>query len=127
MSENDQEEPNKQRSQICYLKLATGDEVIGECLGETITEDGENKSYVVIKSPMLMSEIANPYTQSTQVALSKYIPLGEYEVLPVERKDIIFILPVVKEMEDFYTSSVVYTRQFVGQHIKEELKRSTKA
>ncbi len=107
---------------VCYLRLCTGDEVIGDCLGET-----DDQKYVVIKYPMLVSEVSNPFTQATNVALSKYIPLGQFEVLPIDRKDIVFILPVVSEMRDFYNSSVIYTHEFVETHIRDELKRSTMA
>jgi hypothetical protein len=124
MTDKEDDLPALQQQNICYIRLSTGDEVIGDCLGETSTEDTD---YVVIKSPMLMSEVTNPFTQGTNVALSKYIPLGEFTVLPINRKDIVFILPVMKEMQDLYNSSVIYTTEFVDRHIRDELTRSTKA
>jgi len=107
---------------VVYLKLQSGDEIVGLCMGET-----EDHQLVALRAPMLMSEIPNPFTQATSIALSKYMPLGDFDVLPVQRKDIIFIVPAIPEMVEFYHGSVIYTRDFVDSHMRAELKLSTQA
>jgi hypothetical protein len=106
---------------VCYLRLSTGDELIAECLGE-----GEDKgqNYVVVKSPMLLSETTNPISHIVSVSLAKYIPLADFEVLPIFKNNIVFLTPVIAEMKEFYNYSVIYTKDIVTQCIVEDLKNS---
>lgn len=108
--------------QIVYIRLLSGEEVIGLCLGED-----PQKDVVVLKAPMLMSEMINPYNQSQAIVLSKFILFGDCEVIPIKNDQVVVMSTVLDEMQDFYNNSVLYTREFAHPYMLDELKQSNKA
>ncbi len=119
----DNEDFDKQEQHIVYLRLITGDEIIGECIGEL--EDSHPQT-IILKSPMVMSEMVNPYTQSLSITLSKYMVFG-CEVMPIRMDHIVSMTSPMKELEDFYNTSIVFNREIADKEIIEELERATES
>ncbi len=119
MSNKDFEKP---KAKIVYIRLITGDEIVGDCLGED-----ETSTMIILKSPMVMSEVINPYTHSLGITLSKYMIFGNHEVIPIKNDHIVTITTPVKELEEFYNSSVVFNEEIACREIAEELSRADKA
>ena len=74
-----------------------------------------------------MAEMLNPFTQSVAITLSKYMVFGSHEVLPIRMDHVISMTTPVKELEDFYNSSVVFCREVTNKEVAEELERANEA
>jgi len=116
------EKPVVPKQEVMYLRLTTGDELVGCRLGED-----EESTMVVIKSPMLLSEVLNPMTQSVSITLSKFMIFGSYEVLPIKNEHIISMTRVIPELEEFYHSSVTFNREVASKEVASELARANRA
>lgn len=124
---NDDDESKKEetivpKQQIMYFRLVTGDELVGNCLGED-----PDQTMVVIKQPMVLSEILNPITQSVSITLSKYMIFGNYEVVPIRNDHIVSRTRVIPELEEFYYSSVIFNNEVSSKEVAKELARANKA
>ena len=118
------EEPKKEvpKQKIMYFRLITGDELVGSCLGED-----PDRTMVVIKQPMVLSEVLNPITQSVSLTLSKYMIFGNYEVVPIRNDHIVSMTKVIPELEEFYHSSVLFNDEVSSKEIAKELARANRA
>ena len=119
MGDKDLEKP---KAKIVYIRLITGDEIVGDCLGED-----EESTMIILKSPMVMSEVINPYTHSIGITLSKYMIFGNHEVIPIKNDHIVTITTPIKELEDFYNSSVVFNEEIASKEVADELSRANRA
>jgi len=110
------------KQEVMYFRLTTGDELVGYRLGED-----EESTIVVIKSPMLLSEVLNPMTQSVSITLSKFMIFSDYDVLPIKNEHIISMTRVIPELEEFYHSSVTFNREVASKEVASELARANRA
>lgn len=120
----DNEDFDNQEQHIVYLRLITGDEIVGECIGEL--ENSEPQT-IILKSPMVMSEILNPYTQSMSITLSKYMVFGSHDVMPIRMDHVVSMTTPIKELEDFYNTSVVFNQEIANKEVAEEIERANEA
>lgn len=120
--ESKKEETIVPKQKIMYFRLITGDELVGSCLGED-----SNRTMVVIKQPMVLSEVLNPVTQSVSLTLSKYMIFGNYEVVPIRNEHIVSMTRVIPELEEFYHSSVIFNNEVSSKEIASELARANMA
>ena len=123
---NDDNETKKEETivpeqQIMYFRLVTGDELVGSCLGED-----PDHTMVVIKQPMILSEIINPVTQSISITLSKYMIFSNYEVIPIKNVHIVSMTRVIPELEEFYHSSVIFSNEISSKEVAKELARANR-
>ncbi len=116
------EETTVPKQKIMYFRLITGDELVGSCIGED-----PDQTMVVIKQPMVLSEVLNPITQSVSLTLSKYMIFGNYEVVPIRNEHIISMTKVIPELEEFYHSSVLFNDEVSSKEIAKELARANRA
>jgi len=122
LDETNEDDLSAPKKQVLYIKLVTGDEIVGDCLGED-----PNGTVVILKTPMLLSEVINPLSQTISITLSKYMIFGDYEFIPIKNTHIISMTKVVPELEDFYKSSVVFNQEVATKEIANELSRANMA
>jgi hypothetical protein len=84
-----------------HIRLINSDEIIGE-LQETTNDN------IIIKKPMVVSEITDPKTNHTNVVLSKYVLFDNNEDVTLSRNHIITMTGVLKEIGEFYYNSIEF-------------------
>ena len=123
MSTTDEDPIEEIEQKIVYIKLVTGDEVVGDCLGED-----DKQTVVIIKHPMVMAEIVNPYTQAVGLTLARYSLCGPgHYVVPFKHEHIVTMTPVVDEMVSFYNNSVTFHKEIADKNVLEELESASAA
>jgi len=108
-------------SKVVHIRLVTGEELVGHCVGK----DQANSVYI-IKTPMLISDILNPMTQTHGMIMSRYLMYSHDEFVPIRQDHVVCMSVVVPQMEEFYNNSVYYNKEVITKSVVEELERINK-
>lgn len=103
-----------QKGKPVHLRLINADEIIGEYVEDTDRE-------VIVSRPMIVTEIEDPNTKSTNVVLSKYVLFNDDDRLSLKKEHIITMTGVIKEIGEFYYNSMEYNSKFLETKIVDNI------
>ena len=86
---------------VFYLKLITGEEIIGEAV--------RLDKIVGVTDPMTLE-----YGESDgkrMVYMGRYNPFAENKTIYVDRRNVVWMRPVAAEVREYYSSSLRYARE----------------
>jgi|SRR3990170_2774093 len=109
MTENNEESDY----QVKHLRLVNGDELIVELSGST-------DNTVLVKKPMLVSEVTDSKTKLSTIVLSKYIMFDDTDI-SLSKNHIVTQSNVLDEIRSYYYNSIEYNKLFLEPAIKNEL------
>jgi len=101
---------------VTHLRLVNGDEVVGELSGITNTE-------ILIKKPMLVSEVTDERTKMSTIVLSKYVLFDENQDIHFSKSHVITKTHILDEIKVYYYNSIQYNTKFVEPVVKQELSK----
>lgn len=102
-----------------HIRLVNGDELIGELESTSNTE-------IMLKRPMLVSEVTDEKTKIATIVLSKYILFDDDQVFPFSKTHIVTQTNILDEIKSYYYNSIEYNSKFVEPVIRQELSKVNK-
>ena len=83
--------------EITFFKLSNGDDIIGEIRKQT-------RKTIIVHMPM--AAISQIDEDISMTYLEKWIPILSDSLVPIERKDIIAMVPVEEEVAGYYREAL---------------------
>lgn len=92
---------------IRYIRLVTGDELVGD-----VISNGDG--YYQITDPMVLDDMQDSSTGKIGIVLNKYCPFSEDDYVSIRESDVVCSTSVHPIVKEYYYQSVRYSDKFMS-------------